>query len=150
MDETKENIYSIANKNTFIHPRKSIINSSANYAANIGVKRLNKRVSISQIDNLKIEIPKDKDEEKEWSSYNKREKIFFVLTSVFKFVLFIILLYLFLLSLSFMSIGFTMITSYALQVGDVIKFILANPFAALSIGILVTAVNLIFFIFYLF
>ena len=141
-DKTNENIFSIADKSTFIHPRKSIIQSPASNAPTIGVKRLNKRVSISHIENYKIELPKkeDKDDDKEWSFYSKREKISFVVTSTLKFILFIILLYLFLLSLSFMSIGFTMVTSYALQVGDIIKFILANPFAALSIGILVTAV----------
>ncbi len=56
-----------------------------------------------------------------------------------KFIMFLILLYLFLLSLSFMSIGFTLVSRYALQAGDIIKFILSNPFAALSIGILLTA-----------
>jgi solute carrier family 34 (sodium-dependent phosphate cotransporter) len=38
-----------------------------------------------------------------------------------------------------MSIGFTLVSRYALQAGDIIKFILSNPFAALSIGILLTA-----------
>jgi hypothetical protein len=77
--------------------------------------------------------------EKEWYFYTQKEKTRFILTSVLKCFLFLILLYLFLLSLSFMSIGFTLVSRYALQAGDVIKFILSNPFAALSIGILLTA-----------
>jgi solute carrier family 34 (sodium-dependent phosphate cotransporter) len=77
--------------------------------------------------------------EKEWYFYTKQEKTRFILTSVMKFIMFSILLYLFLLSLSFMSIGFTLVSRYALQAGDIIKFILSNPFAALSIGILLTA-----------
>jgi len=77
--------------------------------------------------------------EKEWYFYTQKEKTRFIVTSVLKCFLFLILLYLFLLSLSFMSIGFTLVSRYALQAGDLIKFILSNPFAALSIGILLTA-----------
>ena len=77
--------------------------------------------------------------EKEWYFYTKKEKIRFTVTSVLKCFMFLILLYLFLLSLSFMSIGFTLVSRYALQAGDIIKFIWSNPFAALSIGILLTA-----------
>ena len=50
------------------------------------------------------------------------------------------LLYLFLLSLNFMTIGFTMVSGYVIKAGDVIKFVLANPFAALAIGIIATAI----------
>ena len=77
--------------------------------------------------------------EKEWYFYTQKEKLRFIVTSVLKCFLFLILLYLFLLSLNFMSIGFTLVSRYALQAGNVIKFILSNPFAALSIGILLTA-----------
>jgi sodium-dependent phosphate cotransporter len=38
-----------------------------------------------------------------------------------------------------MSLGFTLVTSYAIKAGDVIKFILSNPLAALCIGIIATA-----------
>ena len=77
--------------------------------------------------------------DKEWYFYTKNEKARFILTSILKCFLFLILLYFFLLSLSFMSIGFTLVSSYALEAGDLIKFLLSNPFAALSIGILLTA-----------
>ncbi len=46
----------------------------------------------------------------------------------------------FLLSLSFMTIGFTMVTYIALKIGGVIRFLLSNPFAALAIGIVATAI----------
>ena len=45
-----------------------------------------------------------------------------------------------LLSLNFMTIGFTMVAGYAIKAGHVIKFVLANPFAALAIGIKATAI----------
>ena len=86
------------------------------------------------------EISEDDEEEIEWENLSRKQKVQFVFYSIFKFVIFVLLLYLFLLSLSFMSIGFTMVTSYALQAGDVIRFILANPFAALAIGIIATAI----------
>ena len=54
--------------------------------------------------------------------------------------MFIVLLYMFLLSLNFMTIGFTMVAGYAIKAGPVIKFVLANPFAALAIGIIATAI----------
>ena len=75
-----------------------------------------------------------------WYDMNKNEKIKYIISSIIKSFLALLLLYIFLLSLSFMSIGFTLVTSYAIKAGDIIKFILANPFAALSIGILVTAI----------
>lgn len=59
---------------------------------------------------------------------------------IFKAILFILFLYLFLLSLSFMTIGFTMVTYIALGIGNIIRFLLFNPFAALSIGIIATAI----------
>ncbi len=86
------------------------------------------------------ENPEDEEEEIDWCNLSRKQKIRFVVYSILKFLLFVLLLYLFLLSLSFMSIGFTMVTSYALQAGDVIRFILANPFAALAIGIIATAI----------
>jgi Na+/phosphate symporter len=39
-----------------------------------------------------------------------------------------------------MTIGFTMVAGYAIKAGPVIKFILSNPFAALAIGIIATAI----------
>lgn len=94
--------------------------------------------------NVEVVIVKKDDAEeqlsKEWSEYTKPEKIRFVLTTILKSILFILLLYLFLLSLSFMTIGFTMVSYIALKAGAVIKFLLSNPFAALAIGIFVTAV----------
>ena len=81
-----------------------------------------------------------KPEAKEWIEYTKPEKISYVLFSILKVILFIVLLYLFLLSLSFMTIGFTMVSGYAIRAGPVIKFILSNPFAALAIGIIATAI----------
>ena len=78
--------------------------------------------------------------DKEWSTYNKKEKISYIIFAIIKIILFIILLYLFLLSLNFMTIGFTMVAGYAIKAGPVIKFILSNPFAALAIGIIATAI----------
>ena len=80
------------------------------------------------------------DNSKEWALYTKPEKTSYVIFSVLKVILFIVLLYLFLLSLNFMTIGFTMVSSYAIKAGPVIRFILSNPFAALAIGIIVTAI----------
>ena len=76
----------------------------------------------------------------DWERYSNQEKIFFILTSILKSMLAILCLYLFLLSLNFMSIGFRMISSYAIQAGGVIGFLLSNPFASLSVGIIVTAI----------
>jgi uncharacterized membrane protein len=89
--------------------------------------------------------PKNNDDlskinDKEWSTYNKKEKISYIIFAIIKIILFIILLYLFLLSLNFMTIGFTMVAGYAIKAGPVIKFILSNPFAALAIGIIATAI----------
>lgn len=77
---------------------------------------------------------------KNWIDYTKREKILYVVFSTLKVILFLILLYLFLISLNFMTIGFTLVTSYTLPAGPTIKFLLANPFAALAIGIIATAI----------
>ena len=57
-----------------------------------------------------------------------------------KFLLAILLLYVFILSLSFLSIGFTLVASRVAIASEVIKYVLSNPFAALAIGIIVTAV----------
>jgi sodium-dependent phosphate cotransporter len=75
----------------------------------------------------------------DWERYSNQDKLIFVLTSMLKSILAILCLYLFLLSLNFMSIGFTMISSYAIQAGGVIGFLLSNPFASLAVGIIVTA-----------
>ena len=86
-----------------------------------------------------IEIEKDKEKHKDWADLSRNQRILYITLSVFKGLLAILFLYIFLLSLSFMSIGFTLVTSYALQAGDVIRFLLKNPFASLSIGIIATA-----------
>jgi sodium-dependent phosphate cotransporter len=39
-----------------------------------------------------------------------------------------------------MTIGFTMVTYIALKIGGIIRFLLSNPFAALAIGIIATAI----------
>jgi hypothetical protein len=80
------------------------------------------------------------DPEKKWREYKKSEKIFYIIISIIKVIIFFVLLYFFLLSLNFMTIGFTLISADALKAGDAIKFILANPFAALSLGIILTAI----------
>lgn len=77
---------------------------------------------------------------KAWSLYTKNEKITYILKSAARIIAFIILLYLFLLSLNFMTIGFTLATPYALDAGPTIQSILSNPFAALAIGIIITAI----------
>ena len=77
---------------------------------------------------------------KQWIHNTKPEKISYIIFSILKVILFIVLLYLFLLSLNFMTIGFTMVSGYAIKAAPVIRFILANPFAALAIGIVVTAI----------
>ena len=78
--------------------------------------------------------------EKEWSTYTKKGKISYIIFAFIKIIMFIVLLYVFLLSLNFMTIGFTMVAGYAIKAGPVIKFILSNPFAALAIGIIATAI----------
>ncbi|CAF0920334.1 unnamed protein product [Brachionus calyciflorus] len=91
----------------------------------------------------KKRLKKEKEEEemeRRWEEYSKKDKILYVLYSIIKIIIFIILLYLFLLSLNFMTIGFTLVSPYALKAGDAIRFLLENPFAALSIGIIVTAI----------
>ncbi|RNA36485.1 Sodium-dependent phosphate transport 2B [Brachionus plicatilis] len=78
--------------------------------------------------------------EKYWNDFNKSQKFSYVFYSVLKFIFFAIFLYIFLLSLNFMTIGFTLISPYALRIGNLIKFLLSNPFASLAIGILSTAI----------
>jgi sodium-dependent phosphate cotransporter len=75
-----------------------------------------------------------------WAEYTHAEKVSYIVFSVIKFIIFFVLLYLFLLSLNFMTIGFTLVSNVALKGTDAIRFILSNPFAALSIGIIVTAI----------
>ena len=89
---------------------------------------------------IKVKEEKETKSDKEWSSYTKPEKTSYIIFAILKIILFIVLLYLFLLSLNFMTIGFTMVAPYAIKAGPVIKFILANPFAALAIGIILTAI----------
>ena len=92
--------------------------------------------SINQTNVTNNEPPK----EKEWSTYTKKGKISYIIFAFIKIIMFIVLLYVFLLSLNFMTIGFTMVAGYAIKAGPVIKFILSNPFAALAIGIIATAI----------
>ncbi|CAF0828596.1 unnamed protein product [Brachionus calyciflorus] len=79
---------------------------------------------------------KEEDELTEQKKINKTQFVFFSLAKSF---LFMLLLFFFLISLNFMSIGFTLITPYALKSGKTISFILSNPLSALSIGIISTA-----------
>lgn len=92
------------------------------------------------INAIRISCDPETKKEKEWDSFSKIDKIGFILLSMIKIILFIIFLYLFLLSLTFMSVGFTMVASYTLRWGTVIKYLLKNPFAALAIGIIATAI----------
>jgi solute carrier family 34 (sodium-dependent phosphate cotransporter) len=78
--------------------------------------------------------------EKEWQQMLRKEKLFYCLLTTLKFLLALVLLYIFLLSLSFLSIGFTLISSHAIKASGTIKYVLSNPFAALAVGIIVTAV----------
>lgn len=78
--------------------------------------------------------------ENDWYGLNKSQKTTYVIYSLFKFSLFLIFLYIFLLSLNFMTIGFTLVSPYALRFGPSINFLLSNPFASLAIGILATAI----------
>ena len=79
-------------------------------------------------------------QEKEWQQMLRKEKLFYCLLTTLKFSLALVLLYIFLLSLSFLSIGFTLISSHAIKASGTIKYVLSNPFAALAIGIIVTAI----------
>ena len=79
------------------------------------------------------------EEASNWKSNSKQKKIIYIISAILKIILLIILLYIFILSLSFMSIGFTLVSSFAKKGTPVINFLLANPFAALSIGIIATA-----------
>ena len=74
-----------------------------------------------------------------WNEYTRKEKVVFVVLTVVKSIVAILCLYLFLLSLNFMTLGFNMVTYYALQAGEVIGFLLSNPFACLAVGVVVTA-----------
>ena len=86
-----------------------------------------------------LSIDSKKSIDTNWSSYDSVEKTSFLLKSILKIILFFVLLYLFLFSLNFMSIGFTLISGYAVRASDIIKLLLSNPFAALAIGVIVTA-----------
>lgn len=96
----------------------------------------NIQISISNIDH------KEDNQQmgKAWSLYTRKEKTIYILKSSARIIAFLIFLYLFLLSLNFMTIGFTLVTPYAVKAGPTIKFLLSNPFAALAIGILATAI----------
>jgi sodium-dependent phosphate cotransporter len=126
----------IVNDNDLVYRRPSILH---NVDTDLGLNKktnLNKKKSVVLI--VKEETTNKHD--KEWSSYKKHEKTSYIIFAILKIILFIVLLYFFLLSLNFMTIGFTMVAPYAIKAGPVIKFILANPFAALAIGIVLTAI----------
>ena len=88
----------------------------------------------SQEDPIEDQAPKD------WYFYTWSEKSVYILKSALKFLLFFAFLYVFLLSLNFMTIGFTLISPFALKHTEIIRFTLSNPFAALAIGIILTAI----------
>jgi solute carrier family 34 (sodium-dependent phosphate cotransporter) len=129
----------IVNDNDLVYRRPSILH---NVDTDLGMNKktnLNKRKIV--ILNAKEETSETTNKHgKEWSSYKKHEKTSYIIFAILKIILFIVLLYFFLLSLNFMTIGFTMVAPYAIKAGPVIKFILANPFAALAIGIVLTAI----------
>ena len=110
--------------------------------SNEKIKRIQSVVSITSDSELdsKNESLESTEWGPDWERYSNQEKLFFILTSILKSILAILCLYLFLLSLNFMSIGFTMISSYAIQAGGIIGFLLSNPFASLAVGIIVTAI----------
>ena len=86
------------------------------------------------------EIQPNLKEGKGWNSFTRREKLTYLIGSMLKIILFVVLLYLFLLSLNFMTIGFTMVAGYTIKGGPIIRYVLSNPFAALTIGIIATAI----------
>lgn len=112
---------------------KQINNSENNKAIHENAR--NRAVSFGA-----VIINNEPSSEKEWSSYTKKGKISYIIFAFIKIIMFIVLLYMFLLSLNFMTIGFTMVAGYAIKAGPIIKFILSNPFAALAIGIIATAI----------
>ena len=62
-----------------------------------------------------------------WIFYSKKQKIVFIIAAILKILLFIALLYIFIISLNFMTIGFTLVSSFAKTGSQIIKFLLANP-----------------------
>ncbi len=118
-----------------IHQNNNDHNSENIKESEMNNKTRNRAVSFSA--NI---INNEPSSEKEWSSYTKKGKISYIIFAFIKIIMFIVLLYMFLLSLNFMTIGFTMVAGYAIKAGPIIKFILSNPFAALAIGIIATAI----------
>ena len=95
---------------------------------------------LGSIEKLTHQAAQAKTEEKEWKQMDKKEKIIYSFLTTLKFLLALILIYIFLLSLSFLTIGFTLISSHAIKASKSIKYVLKNPFAALAIGIIATAI----------
>ena len=133
--------------------RASVVDGLVNEARRLSNSRTNSRSNSRTISRESVsrkessvhaqvasnEAPKPNDDYKDWKEMSKKEKLSYIFSSSLKSLLAVILLYMFLISLSFMSIGFTLVTSYALEAGEVIKYVLSNPFAALCIGIIATA-----------
>ena len=132
MEEFGENPSSISLKNIQVIEKETEIDKQKNKNNEYETQRRNS--SIKPINNEPMQS------DKKWNEYTRSEKISYIFFSSLKIIIFIVLLYLFLLSLNFMTIGFTLVSSVALKGGDVIRFILSNPFAALAIGIIITAI----------
>lgn len=97
----------------------------------------------NEYESLKKILPSDEEEDESdrpWRIYSTKEKLNFILCTFIKMILLISSLYIFLLSLNFLTIGFTLVSPYALKAEKAVQFLLANPISALSVGILVTAV----------
>ncbi|CAF1011012.1 unnamed protein product [Brachionus calyciflorus] len=87
-----------------------------------------------------IELTDEESEiERAWYNYTYNEKVKFIFLSILKILLFLLLLYLFLLSLNFMTIGFSLVSPYALKASNIIQFMLKNPLSGLALGVLITA-----------
>ncbi|RNA36598.1 sodium-dependent phosphate transport 2B [Brachionus plicatilis] len=116
----------------------------SNYQKNPNLCRYAKVIQMdNEYESLKKVIQSEEEEDESdrpWHVYSKKEKLNFILLSSIKIIFLTLLLYVFLLSLNFLTIGFTLVSPHALKADHAIQFLLSNPLAALSIGILVTAV----------
>ncbi|CAF0850978.1 unnamed protein product [Brachionus calyciflorus] len=127
-------------ENTFKFHSINNLKSKSNGLNSIKQKNELKDKGLNTNNDLKQQDSENKIPERDWSNFSKAEKLSYTIFSIIKIIVFIILLYFFLLSLNFMTIGFTLVSPYALKIGHIIKFLLSNPFAALSIGIIATAI----------
>ncbi|CAF0845720.1 unnamed protein product [Brachionus calyciflorus] len=88
-----------------------------------------------------IELTDEESEiERPWSNYRYNEKVGFIFLLILKILLFLLLLYLFLLSLNFMTIGFSLVSPYALNASNTIQFMLKNPLSGLALGVLIATI----------